>query len=77
MSNPLNAGQRQMPNISSLYQQFMQNPTQALLRSGFKIPDNIGNNPQQIAQYLLSSGQVSQSKLNATQQAVTRMGIKL
>lgn len=68
MSNPLNAGQRQMPNINALYQQFMQNPTQALLQSGFKLPDNIGNNPQQIIQHLLNSGQISQQQLNAVQQ---------
>lgn len=68
MSNPLNVGQRQMPNINSLYQKFMQNPTQALLQSGFKLPNGIGNNPQQIIQHLLNSGQISQQQLNAVQQ---------
>lgn len=73
MSNPLNAGQGQIPNINSLYQQFMQNPTQALLQSGFKLPDNIGNNPQQIIQHLLNSGQISQQQLNAVQQKANQI----
>lgn len=73
MSNPLNVGQRQMPNISALYQKFMENPTQALIQSGFKIPNNIGNNPQSIAQYLLDSRQVSQAQINNAQQAMSRV----
>lgn len=72
MSNPLNVGQ-QMPNINALYQNFMKNPTQALLQSGFKLPDNIGNNPHQIIQHLLNSGQISQAQLNNAQQAMTRV----
>lgn len=73
MSNPLNAGQRQMPNINTLYQQFMKNPIQALMQSGFRLPDNIGNNPQQIIQHLLNSGQVSQQQLNNAQNVLAQI----
>ena len=72
MSNPLNAGQPQMPNINALFQRFMQNPTQALMQSGFRLPQNIGNNPQQIVQHLLNSGQISQQQLNNVQSMLSQ-----
>ena len=35
------------------------NPAQFLINSRFNIPNNLGNNPQSIVQYLVNSGQVS------------------
>lgn len=53
-----------MNNILSMYQQFRQNPTQMLMQR-FNIPGNVNmNNPNDIIQYLLNSGQVSQQQVN-------------
>lgn len=49
-----------------MYQQLRQNPMQ-LLSKRFNIPPNL-NDPQQIIQYLLNSGQVSQNQINQVMQ---------
>ena len=49
-------------DIMNLYQQFMQNPMQMLSRK-FNIPQNI-NNPNDVVQHLLTTGQITQSQLN-------------
>lgn len=67
MNSLFNTGRPQMPNINSLYQSFMKNPTQALMQSGFKIPENMMKNPQSIIQHLLNSGQITQQQLNNAQ----------
>ena len=56
-------------NIYSLLQGLMQNPMQTLMNANFNVPDNIANNPQAIVQHLLSSGQITQSQVNAAMQA--------
>ena len=58
-----------MNNIAGLmqmYSQLKQNPMQVLSRR-FNIPQNL-NNPQDIIQHLLNSGQVSQEQLNQVMQ---------
>lgn len=55
-----------MSNIFQLYQQMMQNPM-ALLSKRFNIPQNI-NDPNQIIQYLLNTGQVTQAQVNNAMQ---------
>ena len=65
---------QQMPNISEMFQKFKQNPMDYLLKSKLNIPDNIGNNPQNILQYLVNSGQVSQQKLSQAQAIYRQMG---
>ena len=65
MSNPLNVGWQQQPNINQLYQQFMQNPMQYL--TGMNIPKEL-TNPQQIVQYLNDNGKIPpmlQQRVNA------------
>ena len=60
-----------MNNVGSLMQmlgQMKQNP-QKFLSQRFNIPENIGNDPQNILQHLLNSGQVSQSQINSAMQA--------
>lgn len=48
------------------------NPMQFLQRRGFNVPQNVANDPNQIIQYLMNSGQVSQSQYdNARQMAQT------
>ena len=49
-------------DLTNLYQQMQQNPIQFLSRR-FNIPQNL-NNPNDIIQYLLNSGQVTQSQVN-------------
>lgn len=54
MNNPM--------QMIQLAQQFRQNPI-GLLRSRFNLPTQM-NNPQEIVQYLLNSGQVTQEQVN-------------
>lgn len=49
-----------------MYSQFRQNPM-ALLGRRFNIPQGMGN-PEDIVQYLLNSGQVSQAQVNQAMQ---------
>ena len=51
-------------NLMGIYQQLRQNPMQVLSQR-FNIPPNIDlNNPNSVVQYLLNSGQVSQTQIN-------------
>ena len=54
-------------NILNLYNQLRSNPM-GLIRSRFNLPDNVGNNPQDIIQHLLNSGQVTQEQVNNAMQ---------
>lgn len=49
-------------DIMNLYQRFRQNPMQ-MLSMRFNIPQNI-NNPNDIVQHLLNTGQITQSQVN-------------
>lgn len=53
--------------LLNLYNQLMSNPMQ-ILRSRFSLPDNVGNNPEDIIQHLLNTGQVSQNQVNQAMQ---------
>ncbi len=48
--------------LMSAYQQFIQNPM-GMLSQKYNIPQNM-NNPQDIIQHLLNSGQISQGDVN-------------
>ena len=52
----------QAPNINQIYGQFRQDPMQAL-NSCFKIPGDVGNDPNAILDYLTRSGQVTPQQL--------------
>ena len=53
-----------MQDIMNFYQRFRQNPMQ-MLNQKFNIPQNVDmNNPNDIIQHLISSGQVSQEQVN-------------
>jgi hypothetical protein len=60
-------------NFNSLYNQFVQNPAQFLIKNRFNIPENIGSNPQTIIQHLLSSGQITQQQLMQVQSMIPQM----
>lgn len=65
------------PNIMQMLQQFKQNPAQALMRSRFKLPQNVQmNDPNAVINYLMQSGQVSQAQINNAYQAAQRFGIQ-
>lgn len=53
-------------NFMTMLNQFKQNPM-AMLSRRFNIPQNM-NDPNQIIQYLLNSGQVSQEQVNRVMQ---------
>lgn len=53
-------------NIIQAYNQFMQNPMGFLSRR-YNIPENI-NDPNEIIQHLLNTGQVSQAQVNQAMQ---------
>ena len=55
-----------MNNILNLLTQLQNNPMR-ILSQRFNLPQNI-NNPQDIIQYLLNSGQVTQNQVNQAMQ---------
>ena len=57
---------KNLANLVQMYQQFRQNPAQMLARR-YNIPPNM-NDPQQIIQHLLNSGQVTQDQVNQVMQ---------
>lgn len=54
-------------NPLTLLSQLKSNPLALLNRAGFQIPTNISS-PQDILQYLMNSGQISQQQVNQAQQ---------
>lgn len=56
-----------MTNPMQMLQQLRQNPMQFLKRAGYNVPDNL-NDPNQIIQHLMNSGQVSQDAYNRARQ---------
>lgn len=52
--------------LAQMYSQFMQNPMGMLSRR-YNIPQNV-QNPQDIIQHLLNSGQISQEQVNQAMQ---------
>ena len=81
MPNPLInnvAPARQQPGQTNPLQfmgRFMQNPLGALRASGYSIPDGISD-PRQIANHLISSGQLGRGTLGPLQQMAQNFGIK-
>ena len=52
--------------------QLKQNPASFMKQAGYSIPEN-ANNPNQIIQHLLQSGQIQQNRLASTQQMLRQM----
>lgn len=50
--------------FSQMLSRLQSNPIQFILQSGHNIPQNIGNDPVAITQYLMNSGQFSQAQYN-------------
>lgn len=64
--NPLMGGMGNMGNVMQMLSQLKQNPMAMLRQAGFNVPANI-NNPQEIIQHLMNSGQVNQNQVNWAQ----------
>ena len=62
-------------NLMQMFGQFKQNPMQLISRQ-YNLPQNVGNNPQQIVQYLLDSGQINQQTVNRAQQMMPQFNKK-
>ena len=56
-----------MNNIFGMLNGLMSNPMQILNQRGFNLPQNL-NDPQQIVQHLLNSGQITQDQVNQAMQ---------
>ena len=60
-------------NPIQMLSQLKGNPAQMLKQAGYNIPANM-NNPQEIINHLLNSGQVNNSRLNMAQQMARQFG---
>ena len=58
-----------MPRVNpmQMLQQLRQNPVQMLRQAGLNVPDNL-NDPNQIIQHLMNSGQISQQRYEQARQ---------
>ena len=69
-----NLGQKpQQSNPMQMLQQLRSNPVSMLKQAGYNIPEGM-NNPQQMVNYLLQSGQVPQARYQQAMQMLNRMG---
>ena len=57
-----------MGNIMQMLPQIKQNPMAFFMRRRWNIPQNMLNNPEQIMNYLLQTGQINQQQVNAAYQ---------
>lgn len=67
MSNPFFGALGGGNNPLTMLNQLKSNPLALLNKAGYNIPQNL-NSPQQIIQYLMNSGQISQAQVNNAQQ---------
>ena len=58
-------------NPMQMIQQLKANPIQFLQRAGFNVPNNL-NDPNQIIQHLMNSGQISQQRYEQARQMVSQ-----
>ena len=56
-------------NMMGQAQSFFSNPMQFMLGRRMNLPQNIGNDPNQIIQYLMNSGKLSQEQYNQAAKA--------
>ena len=68
MNRPIPFGGN-MPRMNpmQMLQQLRQNPAQMLRQAGLNVPDNL-NDPNQIIQHLMNSGQISQQNYERARQ---------
>lgn len=68
MNRPIPFGGN-MPQMNpmQMLQQLRQNPAQMLRQAGLNVPDNL-NDPNQIIQHLMNSGQITQQRYEQARQ---------
>ena len=68
MNRPIPFGGN-MPRMNpmQMLQQLRQNPVQMLRQAGLNVPDNL-NDPNQIIQHLMNSGQITQQRYEQARQ---------
>ena len=78
MANPFfNAMGGNQPNMMQMVNQLKANPMQFLMQRKFNLPQNIDtNNPQEIINHLVSSGQISQNAYNRAYSMARQFGSK-
>lgn len=62
-------------NPMQMLQQLRQNPAQMLRQAGLNVPDNL-NDPNQIIQHLMNSGQISQQRYEQARQMAQKFGMR-
>lgn len=77
MSNPLFGSMINglSSNIMNMLPQIKQNPMNVLQQAGLNIPANL-NNPNEILNHLIQSGQVNQQQLDYAQKMAQMLGLK-
>lgn len=70
MNNPL-VGNSGNGNFMQMLQQLKSNPMQFIQKAGFNVPKGM-NDPNQIVQHLMQTGQVSQEQYNKVFQMAQR-----
>ena len=66
-----------IPQLQSLMQMLPQikaNPMQFLLQRKLNVPQTMMNDPEEITNHLLSTGQITQQQLNIAYQMAQQMG---
>ena len=67
----------QSNDIMGEFGRFKSNPMQYLIEKNINIPQEYMNNPESAVQYLLNSGQMSQSSLNDIKQKASMFGFRI
>lgn len=66
--NPFYQGNQQpqgpFAQLRSMVGQISSNPFSFIAKSKFNVPSSVGNNPNDIVQYLLTTGQITQEQAN-------------
>ena len=64
-------------NLMNKLDELKKNPARFFAENGLKVPKEYQNNPHDIVNYLVQSGQVSQDRINSVMQIANKIGIKL
>ena len=75
MSNPFFGALGGGMNFTQLLSQLRTNPMSVLRQAGYNVPESL-NNPQQIIQHLMNSGQITQEQVNNAQMMAQSFGMK-
>ena len=65
-----------LTNQRPTMQDIQRDPVGMGRKAGYKIPDNIGNNPQAIFQHLMQTGQINNPMMQRLMPLMQRLGIR-